>query len=260
MQRLLVIFFIIFIVSSCAHQPAGVRHGMSSAAAGVGHLLLSPLQIVAGIAEGISALPYYLSTNLHQVNNALEQAQSRITIAETYESAYQLNFNDKNSSQSSAQRFKTMQQASTYFQRILQAKGVKNSHYYYLTSIDSANAAGYTLFAVIYRPYSKINIMDRYGKVHTYTANNRLFYEPHYQDASGRTLDTVIDWAGLARQSIHSQKAQALLLTLASNAVIQQKRSPEYWQIEARWLQGEYPAIMQQRQHDIEKKLYNNQI
>lgn len=258
MQRFLMVCLIVFIINGCAHHPAGVRHGMSSAAAGVGHLLLSPLQIVAGIAEGISALPYYLSTNLHQVNNALEQAQSQITVADTYQSAYQVNFNEKTATQSAGQRFKTMQQASAYFQRILQSKGVKNAQHYYLTSIDSANAAGYTLFAVVYRPYTQISILDRYGKVQSYSTNNRLFYEPHYKDASGRVLDTIVDWAGLARQSIHSQKAQTLLLTLASHSVIQQKRSPDYWQIEARWLQGEYPAIVQQRQQAIEKKLYRN--
>ena len=48
-------------------------------------------------------------------------------------------------------------------------------------------------------------------------------------------------------EDIKTQKAQALLITLAANSVIEGKRSLEYWEIERQWIAGEYQQITAER-------------
>ena len=53
---------ITFFVTACAAPQSGgpdAEHGLISAFKGLGHLILSPFQIAAGLAEGVAALPYY---------------------------------------------------------------------------------------------------------------------------------------------------------------------------------------------------------
>ncbi|NJO14647.1 MAG: hypothetical protein HC877_02565 [Thioploca sp.] len=61
-----------------------VEHGFPSALSGLGHLLLSPLQIAADLLEGIASVPYYLTTHLNTLNQGLIQAQAHINLEDTY--------------------------------------------------------------------------------------------------------------------------------------------------------------------------------
>ncbi len=79
------------LLTTCATTPAtvpSVEDGFSSALSGLRHLLLSPLQIAAGLLEGIASVPYYLTTHLNTLNQGLIQAQAHINLEDTYQSAY----------------------------------------------------------------------------------------------------------------------------------------------------------------------------
>ena len=45
----------------------------------------------------------------------------------------------------------------------------------------------------------------------------------------------------MPREYIKTQKAQAILIILAANAVIEGRKDASYWEIERRWIVGEYP-------------------
>jgi hypothetical protein len=58
-------FVVFFACAAPNEQGPSPGHGASSAMQGFAHLILSPLQIAAGLLEGIAAVPYFLSTNIH---------------------------------------------------------------------------------------------------------------------------------------------------------------------------------------------------
>jgi hypothetical protein len=135
-----------------------------------------------------------------------------------------------------------MRNASEYFQRVLKQYGVPDAAYYILTSIDTANQEGYTLFAIVYRPTFSITVVDKYdGKsIRQFNREDRIFYEPFLTDANGKPLDTIIDWAGFPIEYHQTQKQQAVLLTLAANAVAEGRKRSDYWAAEKHWVAGDF--------------------
>ena len=250
---------------SCAPQTqqrdgrpgAAPGSGFGLAARGIVNLILSPLQIAAGMLEGIAAVPYLISQNVRTINQGMINANAKVTLDDTYESAYGKRISAVPDTGDTGEVFRRMKHATEYFQKVLTRYGVKDPGRYILTSIDTANSMGYTLFAVVYRPYDSITVIDKYdGKtVRTFTKDDRLFYEPFEQDVRGRPLDTVVDWTGMARDVIETQKAQAVLLTIAANSVVNGKKSPEYWDAEKRWIAGEYRPIVEQKMSDVRNKM-----
>lgn len=227
------------------------------AAMGLMNLVLSPLQIAAGLLEGIASVPFYLSMSVQKINKGLIDAQAKVTLDDTYESAYGKRISSVPESGDTGEVFRRMKHASEYFQKVLKRYGVKNPEKYILTSIDTANNMGYTLFAVVYRPQDSVIVIDKYDghTVRTFTREDRLYYEPFEKDAQGRPLDTVIDWAGLARDTFATQKGQAVLLTMAANAVVNEKRSPEYWENERCWIAGDFLPIVEQKMNGVRNKM-----
>ena len=72
-------FMVVFIACATPNeQGPSPGHGASSAMQGLAHLILSPLQIAAGLLEGIASVPYFLSTNIHEVNRGMVEAQAKI--------------------------------------------------------------------------------------------------------------------------------------------------------------------------------------
>ncbi|MDA8125008.1 MAG: hypothetical protein M0009_07470 [Deltaproteobacteria bacterium] len=262
MKRLLGLLLVcLLFLSSCAPQsPQGGKSpnsGLGLAALGLVNLILSPIQIAAGVLQGIASVPFYLNMNPEQINAGLIAANAKVTLDDTYESAYGKRISAVPQTGDTGEVFRRMKHASEYFQKVLTRYGVKDAGHYFLTSIDTANNQGYTLFAVIYRPSDSVTVIDKYdGKtVRTFTREDRLYYEPFARDAQGRPLDTVIDWAGLARDFYATQKAQAVLITMAANAVVNEKRSLDYWDIENRWIAGEFEAIVEQRMNSVKNKM-----
>lgn len=260
MKRLLVISACLFLLIACANSNQGgpnLGHGLGSAFIGLAHLILSPAQIASGLLEGISSMPYYLSTNLHEINRGLIDAQAKITLDDTYESAYGKRLAEVPESGDTGEVFRRMKHATQFFQTVLKQYGVSDYHNYILTSIDTATDKGYTLFAVIYRPSDSIKVIDKYdGKtVQNFASDNRLFYEPFEKDANDQPLDTIIDWAGLPKNFVMTQKAQAILITMAANSVVSGKRNPDYWEIEKRWIMGEYREIVDEKMSSVRGKM-----
>lgn len=232
-------------------------HGFGTALTGLAHLVLSPIQIAAGIAEGISSIPFYLSTSIHELNKGLITAQSKITLDDTYDAAYGKRLSEVKADGNTGDVFRRMKHATVYFQKILKQYGVANYENYILTSIDTASSKGYTLFAVVYRPSKTIEVLDKYdGKTRrSFSFDDRLYYEPFETSVNGSKLDTIIDWTGIARKSVESQKGQAILLTMAANAVIEAKRTETYWGVEKRWVTGDYQQIVDTRMKEVGSKM-----
>ena len=64
----------------------------------------------------------------------------------------------------------------------------------------------------------------------------------------------VIDWAALPKKYLQTQKAQAILITLAANSILNEKTMPEYKEIETRWLKAAR-EIVEQRFEDINRRM-----
>ena len=150
-----------------------------------------------------------------------------------------------------------MQDATVFFQRILRQYGVHDADRYVLTAIRTADRDGYTLYAVIHRPRDLIEVPDKYSGygMRSYGRRDRGFYQPFRHDDQGRSLDTVIDWAGVPRTDIRTQKGQAILMTLAANSVLNGKQASEYWAAEKRWISGEYLKIVAERHEYLQQRL-----
>jgi hypothetical protein len=250
----------LMLIVSCTttnEQGQEVKTGFGKAAIGLAQLILSPLQIAAGLLEGIASVPYYLSMNVQDINKGMIAANAKITLDDTYESAYGKRIKAIPETGDTGEVFQRMKHASEYFQKVLHRYGVPNANNYILTSIDTASPKGYTLFAVVYRPATSIRVIDKYDgrTIRNFDSSDRLFYEPFAKDVNGRSLDTIIDWAALPREYIKTQKAQAMILTMAANSVANEKRSPDYWETERRWIAGEYQEITEQKMNSVRNKM-----
>ncbi len=259
-RKVLALILCLALLTSCTvtnESGKSVTTGFGKAMLGVAQLVLSPLQIAAGLLEGISSIPYYLSTNVQDINKGMIAANAKITLDDTYESAYGKRINAVPETGDTGEMFRRMKHASAYFQKVLSRYGVPDANHYILTSIDTANSKGYTLFAVVYRPTGQINVVDKYDgtTIRNFTSDDRLFYEPFARDANGKSLDAIIDWAAMPREFINTQKAQALLLTMAANSVANEKRSPDYWDIEKRWIAGAFQEITEQKMNAVKNKM-----
>jgi hypothetical protein len=257
---LIICFSLLFIVACASTNNEGaqkVNQGFGKAVLGIAQLVLSPLQIAAGLLEGIASVPYYLSTSLEEINKGMIAGNAKVTIDDTYEAAYGKRINAVPESGDTGEVFRRMKHASEYFQKILSRYGVPDAKHYILTSIDTANSKGYTLFAVVYRPADKVTFIDKYDGAtpRTYEREDRMFYEPVEKDINGKKIDTIIDWSGLPRDLITTQKGQALMLTMAANAVVNDKRSPDYWEIEKRWIAGDFETIVEQKMNAVKNKM-----
>ncbi len=261
MKKIFALLCLCFLlICSCATGNDGskkVKSGFGKAAVGITQLVLSPLQIAAGLLEGIAAIPYYMATSLEDINKGMIEANAKITIDDTYEAAYGKRIHAVDKSGDTGETFRRMKHATEYFQKVLRRYGIHDADNYILTSIDTANGKGYTLFAVIYRPQATIRVPDKAdgGTPRTYTREDRLYYEPFEKGLNGKKLDVVIDWAGLPREFITTQKGQALMLTMAANSVANEKKSPEYWEIEKRWVAGEFEEIVDQKMSSVKNKM-----
>ena len=64
----------------------------------------------------------------------------------------------------------------------------------------------------------------------------------------------VIDWTALPKKYLQTQKAQAILITLAANSILNEKTMPEYKEIETRWMKAAR-EIVEQRFEDINRRM-----
>jgi len=255
MKKIILIPLFIYL-TACTHNPKpGVEHGFTSVFTGIGHLILSPLQIAAGLLEGVSAIPYMLSTGVHDINKALIQSKAEISLADTYQYAYQEKLDNVADTGETGVVFRRMFNATEYFQKILKIYGVYNYQDYLLTSVKTANSEGYTLYAVVRRTQKTIKIRDNQGRLRTLTVGERLYYEPYETQENGEKLDEILDWTGIPRSYIKTQKGQALLMTLAANSILKNQQKKDFWDIKTRWIAGEYLNIVNKQAMIIKSKM-----
>jgi len=247
-------------VTGCATYEG--RTGMETFGRGMLNLVLSPLMIVAGLAQGLAFLPYTLGTGLGELNKALLQA-SAVTLDDSYKAAFGVSIADKNVDQKSGDiygqeglygRFKpeAIFEANRAFQRLLVSQGMKEeqARNYTLTgNYRYAWSRGHILLAVVYRhpgtqPFRAA--AKQTGIVTTFRPDQRGWYEPYERDVNSQAIDEVIDWTAMEYAVLRQDKVVATLMVLAVEAVKSGKRSPDYWAAERRWQAGETTAILQE--------------
>jgi hypothetical protein len=189
------------------------------------------------------------------MNREMEKANTNVTLDETYQYAYGRRLDSVPKSGSTGRVFRHMSAATGHFQNVLRGYGVADYDRYLLTAVRSADRAGYTLYGVVYRPERQIRILDQNNRVRNLSPGDRSYFRPYERDASGRPLDVVIDWAGVPRTTIKTQKGQAILMTLAANSVIINRRSDSYWDIEKRWIEGDYKSIVAERKAQLDQRM-----
>jgi len=229
------------------------EHGLETAAQGAAHLMISPFMIVAGLIEGIASLPYFLGTGVHELNDGFQEAQASVNLDTTYRHAYGKPLAEVPSNGDTGRIFRDMDEATAHFQRVLRGYGVTDADRYLLTAVRSADRDGYTRYAVIHRETRSVRVAG--GTSRVLTPSDRDYYRPYALDADGRSVDTVVDWAGVPRTAIRTQKGQAILMTLAANSVLINRRSDDYWPVEQRWQAGKYRQVVNERKVYLDARL-----
>lgn len=259
MKRIPIILCAISLVACAPPHAEGPNpgHGFQTAGIGIGQLMLSPLMIAAGLVEGIASLPFFLSAGVHELNQGLVQANASMTLDDTYRAAYGERLSDVPASGDTGRVFTEMRSATVFFQSMLNRYGVKDANRYVLTAIRTADADGYTLYAVVRRDSETVQVADKLDptRLRTLTPVDLDYYRPYFQDTSGQRLDHVVDWAGISRRHIQTQKGQAILMNLAANSILNDKRSDDYWQAERRWMVGGFREIASAREVALRRRM-----
>jgi hypothetical protein len=209
-------------------------------------------QITSSFDEGLASQPYlvYSGTSLEQINEVCEiDPGIRISLEDTYKSAYGRNLEETLPSGDTGQSFRNMKEATLYLQKILKDYGREDYEEYLLTSIDSVRDKGYVLFAVVKRSQRSISVEAAGGteSKKQLGAGDKEFYLPYQKDAQGESLDSIIDWAGLPNDCYSTQQSQAILLTLTANQVLKDKTRGDYWTAQEQWLKGNFAKVIKEQ-------------
>jgi hypothetical protein len=252
------------LLGGCA-TPNGGPNGRVAAETfgrGVMNLILSPLMIVAGIAQGLAFLPYTIGTGLSELNRAFLRA-SAVPLEDSYKATFGVSIADQRVDPQSGEvrgqeglygryRPEAIFEATGAFQRLLVSQGMPEDtarHYVLTGNYRYAWSRNHILLAVVYRhpggePFRVASRQT--GIVTTFRPDQRGWYEPYERDVSGQAVDEVIDWAALEYKLLRQDKLVATLMVLAAEAVKSGKRAPDYWQAERRWMAGETTEIMRE--------------
>lgn len=225
-------------------------------------LILSPLMIVAGVAQGLAFLPYTIGTGLAELNRGLLQAQA-VTLDDSYKATFGVSIADPRVNQQSGEiagesglygryRPEAMAEATKAFQRLLVSQGMpeEKAQHYVLTGVYThTRSRNHILLAVVYRHpgMQSFRVASKHtGIVTTFRPENMGWREAYDRDVSGQIIDEVIDWAGIEYSLLRQDKIVATLMVLGAESVKTGKRSPDYWQVERRWMAGETTQIIQE--------------
>ncbi|MEM7188015.1 MAG: hypothetical protein AAF439_00255 [Pseudomonadota bacterium] len=244
------------LIAGCI-APTGkhVVHPATAVGLTAAYVAVSPILILQGLAEGISSTPHFVDADLKMMNATLVKANAPVDLARTYRYAYAQDFDRVSRAGGGTRVFRKLRDATRSFQSALRGYGIPNATDYLLTAVRTADAQGYTLYAVVYRPENRIRVRTADGRVDVLTARDDAFYRPYEADASGRPLDLVLDWAAVPRTAIRTQKGQAIMMTIAANAVLINRRSDDFWGIDRRWRQGAFREITERRKALLDARL-----
>lgn len=248
------------LTTGCATPNGG--YGMETFGRGILNLLLSPLMIVSGLAQGLAFLPYTIGTGLAELNRGLLQAQA-VPLDDSYKATFGVSIADPRVNQQSGEiageqglygryRPAAIFEATNAFQRLLISQGMpedKARHYILAGVYTHTWSRGHVLLAVVYRHQGMepIRVASKHtGIVTTFRQDNRGWREPYERGADGQIIDEVIDWTGMDYALLKQDKIVATLMVLAAESVKTGKRSPDYWQAERRWLGGDTARVIQE--------------
>ena len=242
-------------VGCAAPPPSEINHPAYGLGVALGYVVASPILILAGLTEGIASAPYFVDSDLHEMNRVMTSTAATVDLGRTYEYAYNKPLDTVPSSGDTGGLFRHLKPATVHFQNVLRGYGVENPEHYVLAAVRTADREGYTLYGLVYRPNSSIRVKDDSGRIRLLTPNDDEFYQPYARDANGQPLDVIIDWAGVPRTSIRTQKGQAILMTLAANSVLINRRSDDYWAVEKRWRAGAFKSVVAAGKATLDRRM-----
>lgn len=260
LKRFLSVVAITGVLTTGCASPNG-QLGMETFGRGVLNLLLSPLMIVAGLAQGLAFLPYTIGTGLTELNRGLLQAQA-VPLDDSYKATFGVSIADSRVNQQSGEiageqglygryRPAAIFEATNAFQRLLISQGMpedKARHYVLAGVYTHTWSRGHMLLAVVYRHpgMEPFRVASKHtGIVTTFRPDQRGWREPYERDTNGQIIDEVIDWTGMEYALLKQEKVVATLMVLAAESVKSGKRSPDYWQAERQWIGGDTARVIQ---------------
>ena len=263
------LFVMLLTLHGCAPPPG--QSGMETFGRGVAGLVLSPLMIIAGLAQGLAFLPYTVGASLDELNRGLVQAQA-VSLNDSYQATYHVPLNDPRVDPQTGQiagqnygfgqhRPEAMLEATQAFQRLLTSQGMppdKARRYALVGDYTYTQTRGQILVAVVYRrpgmePFRVVS--KETGIVTTFRPENRGWRVAYERDINGQVIDEVIDWAGFDYAILRQDKVVAMLMVIAAESVKSGKRSPDYWQVERRWAAGETNQIIAESSSRVEQAI-----
>jgi len=248
------------LLAGCATDAPQDRVASETFGKGVKNLLLSPVMIVTGIAQGLAFLPYTIGTGLNELNKGLIDADA-VPLDDSYKATFGVTIADARVDPESGTirggdspygRFRpdAIFEANRSLQRLLVSQGMtpQAARNYVLTGdYRYAVSRGQVLLAVVYRNPGEqpFRVQARQtGIVTTFRPDQRGWYEPYRQDSGGEAIDEVIDWVALDYKLLRQEKVVATLMVLSAEGIKSGKRSPDYWDAERPWLAGDTVSIM----------------
>lgn len=261
------------ILAGCTLSPES-RRGWDRLGKGIANLLLSPLMIAAGLAEGIAFLPFTVGTSVQDLDRGLKQANA-VSLDDSYKATFGVSINhpdvDPRSGDILRQEgiygmFKpqALFEAQKAFHRLLLAQGMpedKAWHYVVTGNYAWAWSRDHILLAVVYRQggTEPIRVTGKQtGIVSTLRPwYHQGWYEAYQKDVTGLVIDEVIDWSAMEYSALRGDKVVATLMVLAVEGIKAGKRSPDYWQAERRWLAGETGPILDESVSRVKRVLSN---
>jgi hypothetical protein len=257
-------------LGACATTDNG-RIAMETFGRGLVNLVLSPLMIIGGLAQGIAFLPYTIATGLGELNRALLDAQA-VSLDDSYKATFGVSIEDPRVNQKTGEvasenvgygrhRPEAMLEATHAFQRLLISQGMPEAsarHYVLAGVYTHVRTRGHILLSVTYRhtamqPFRAIS--KHTGIVTTFRPEHMGWREPYEKDVDGIVVDEAIDWAGFEYALLRQDKLVATLMAIGAESVKSGKRAPDYWQVERRWIAGESAAIMRESTERVRKAL-----
>lgn len=257
------------LLGACAASPA--RTGWETFGRGMLNLALSPLMIVSGLAQGLAFLPYTIGMGLQELNQALLSANA-VSLDDAYKATFNVVISDPtvhpNTGEVHGQdglygRFKpeAIFEANRAFQRLLVSQGMSEEtarDYALVGNYVHAWSRGKILVAVVRRHTGSQPLRvkaKQTGIVTTFRPEQRAWYEAYARDVDGRPLDEVMDWAAVEYAALRQDKVVATLMAIAAEAVKADKRAPEYWDAERRWLAGDTATVMHESIDKVRRAL-----
>lgn len=245
--------------------------GMELFGRGVVALILSPLMIVAGLAQGIGFLPYTLQTNVNDLNKALVQANA-VSLDDSYQATFGVSIADRQVDPNTGNvygqeglygryRPDAIFEANRAFQRLLVSQGMPEEqarNYTLAGNYRYTFSRGQIFVAVVYRhpgtqPFRAE--AKQTGIVTTFRPDQRGWYEPYERDVNGQAIDEIIDWAAMDYTILRHDKVVATLMVLAAESVKSGKRSPDYWAAERRWQAGDTATVVRESAEKVKRAL-----